>query len=453
MKNLKPQEPNLGSSKNPTVPANFRKNIFIILILFLLTASFGFGIYTGQHWGDLNSNVNQNDKEETALQETEENQQYGELKDKNEIPKYLTKDVNAQLFLEVWDIIHNKYVDPVEDIKLFYGALAGSVAALGDPYSMFLEPKITSDFTEELQGKFEGIGAEIAIKADRLTIVAPLPDTPAEQAGIKAGDKVYLIDDYDTTGITLEEAVKRIRGPQGTPVVLTVMREDNGDEPLKIEIIRDEIHFKSVRGEMKEEDIGYIKISHFNEDTTASFEEVLDELLDQGAQTIILDLRNNPGGYLKRAIDIASFWVDDDVIVIEKFGENYPDPLPIDKKRVHKSTLPAILKGVKTVVLVNLGSASGSEIVAGALQDYGLATIIGKKTFGKGSVQELEELSDGSSVKITIAKWLTPKGRCIADEGIEPDIEVEMTGEDYSNDLDPQLDKAIEIIKGEDLTE
>lgn len=420
----------------------------VVVVLILISASFAAGLYLGQNWPGKNplaENSNQAGENGQGIPKADE-PQYGEVENKEQIPQFLLKDADAGLLLEVWDLIHSKYVEPVTDIKLFYGALSGSVAALGDPYSMFMEPKVASNFTDELQGKFEGIGAEIAIKKDRLTIVAPLPDSPAEAAGLKAGDKVFMIDDYDTAGIELDEAVQRIRGPKGTKVVLTVMREENGDEPLKIEVIRDEIHFKTVRGEIKPGNIGYIKVSHFNEDTTETFEKVLDDLLDQGAQTIILDLRNNPGGYLNRAVDLASFWVDDEVIVVEKFGEHYPDILTLDKKRVHKSTRRALLKGIKTVVLVNQGSASGSEIVAGALQDYGLATIIGKKTFGKGSVQELEELSDGSSVKITIAKWLTPHGRSIDDEGIEPDLEVEMTDEDYNNDLDPQMDKAMEVI-------
>lgn len=421
----------------------FKKVSVIIVILVLLTGTFGVGYLIGQ------------DKTAKLLINTAKGSEkpgkfnYGNVTGKDlGSPEYLSKDVDFGLFWDVWNIVHNKYVDPVEDIKLFYGSLAGAVAALGDPYSLFLEPKITESFTEELQGKFEGIGAEIAIKKERLTIVAPLDDSPAQKAGLKAGDKVLMIDDYDTTGISLEEAVKRIRGPKGTAVTLAVMREENGIEPLKIAVTRDEIHFKSVKYEMKAENVGYIKVSHFNEDTTRNFQFAVENILKNNPRAIILDLRNNAGGYLEKAIDMASFWVDNNVIVIEKFGENYSNGvILIDNKRFYKSTLEPKLKGLKTIVLINKGSASASEIVAGALQDYGLATLVGETSFGKGSVQELEELKNGASVKITIAKWLTPKERMIDKEGIVPDIKVEMTNEDYNNDLDPQLDKALELLR------
>ncbi|NQU78025.1 S41 family peptidase [Candidatus Falkowbacteria bacterium] len=382
---------------------------------------------------------------------------FGELSSREDFPEFLSEDVEFGLLGEVWGLINKKYVDaPVPEVQLFYGAVAGSVASLGDPYSIFLEPVQANEFQEELAGRFEGIGAEITIKKERLIVVAPLPDSPAERSGLKAGDMILKIDDFDTTGISLDEAVKRIRGEKGTKVVLNVFRE-NGEEELKeIEIKRDEIKFMSVRWEMlaspgeaggMEGGIGYIKISRFNDDTTRLFEEAVDEILPNNPGGIILDLRNNPGGFLTKAIDVASLWVDDDLIMIEQFGNNYQDSsLPIDKKKTYKSTREARLKGIKTVVLVNGGSASGSEIVAGALQDYDFATILGTQTFGKGSVQEFETLSNGSSVKITIAKWLTPLERQIEGEGILPDVEVELTGEDYDNDLDPQMDRAMELL-------
>ena len=376
-------------------------------------------------------------------------QGYGELIGKEKISKFLSDDIDADLLDEVWGVINKKYVDgPVPEIQLFYGAVAGSVASLGDPYSIFLEPEISNDFQEELAGRFEGIGAEITIKKEILMVVSPLPDSPAEKAGLKAGDKILKIDDYDTAGISLMEAVKRIRGEKGTKVVLGVFREDDGNEIIDIEIIRDKIVFKSVSWEMKEGDIGYVKISHFNEDTSRVFDEAMADLLPKNPQGMILDLRNNAGGFLGMAIDVADWWIDGKPVVIEQFGENYKDNvLTLDKRKVYDAGLGADLGGIKTVVLVNKGSASGSEIVAGALQDYGLATLVGETTFGKGSVQELEELRGGASLKITIARWLTPKGRTIEGDGIVPDIEIERTDEDYDEDLDPQLDRALELLK------
>jgi len=415
---------------------------FALLIFFLAALIFKFGF-----WFGTESVI-----KETKSAENTEEISYGEITNKEKVPAFLTDDVDFGLLEKVWTAINKKYVDaPIPETQLFYGAVAGSVASLGDPYSVFLEPEISNEFQEELKGRFEGIGAEIAIKKEQLTIVAPLSDSPAEKAGLKAGDKVFKIDDLETIGISLSTAVDKIRGPRGTKVVLSVMRENNGAELLDIEIIRDEINFKSVKWEMKDNNIGYIKISHFNEDTSRIFKQAADDILSSAAgsrpSAIILDMRNNPGGYLDKAIDVASWWVDYDSVVIEQFGENYKDSTLLnDKKRIYNSTLEPKFNGIKTVVLVNRGSASGSEIVAGALQDYGLATLVGEKTFGKGSVQELEEFGNGASIKITVAKWLTPNGRTIDKEGIKPDVEVELTEDDYNNDVDPQMDKALEIL-------
>jgi len=410
--------------------SNFGRIISLILVLVLVVATYGLGFRMG-----LGSESGEED--------------FGTVNNKEDLPDFVTQDVDMDLLFEVWEEINKKYIDaPVSESQLFYGAVAGSVASLGDPYSVFLEPEISREFQEELAGKFEGIGAEIAIKKDRLTIVAPLPDSPALKAGIKAGDKVFTIDSKDTTGISLGEAVNTIRGEKGTKVVLGVMREDNGKEIIDIEIIRDQIKFKSVRWEMKEGDIGYIKVLHFNDDTSKVFDQAARDILRQNPKGIILDLRNNPGGYLTMAIDMASWWIDEDIVVMKQFGKNYNDAaLRIDKKEVYGPTLDAKFKGIKTIVLVNGGSASGSEIVAGALQDYKSATLVGETTFGKGSVQELVEYGNGSSLKVTVAKWLTPLGRVIDGEGIEPDVVVELTDEDFSNDLDPQLDKALELLR------
>lgn len=353
-------------------------------------------------------------------------------------PVQIDKDVNFDLFWQVWSTVKNEYVEKnISDKDLFYGALEGMVASLKDPYSVFLKPEISKEFSDELSGEFEGIGAEIGIKKDRLTVISPLPGTPAEKSGLKAGDKIYAIDGADTAGMFLYEAVNKIRGKKGTEVTLTVMR-DSSKGPKEIKITRDAIKYDSVRWEMKDNNMAYIKVLHYNTDTEEKFSQAVNEVLKKNPKGIILDLRGNPGGFLDAAVKMASVWVEDGIIVTEKYSDT-------DKKE-HDAVGKARLGDIKTVVLINGGSASGSEIVAGALKDHGKAVLIGEKTFGKGSVQSLENFEDGSSLKLTVAKWLTPNGTCINEKGVEPDIEIKMTDEDYNNDKDPQMDKAVEIL-------
>jgi len=376
----------------------------------------------------------------------------GEVTNKDEIPDYLTGDVNFRQFWQVWNYVRDNYVDSdVPETKLFYGALAGMVGSLGDPYSVFLNPEISERFDAELSGSFEGIGAEIGIKKDRLTIIAPLSDTPADRAGLRPGDKVLAIDGYDTRGISLDYAVSLIRGEKGTEVVLAVL--SNGDEEARdVSIVRDKIEIDSVKFsrknsgkvedegfKLKEDDIAYIELLYFNENTLSDWNKTVQDALAANPKGIIFDLRNNPGGFLSTAIEVAGEWVNGKDVVLESLRDG--------TRLAHRANRQARFENIPTVVLVNRGSASGSEIVAGALQDYGVATIIGETTFGKGSVQDLKKFKDGSSVKLTIAEWLTPLGRNINEEGIVPDIEIERTREDYDNDLDPQMDKALEILR------
>ncbi|MBT3690234.1 S41 family peptidase [bacterium] len=408
-----------------------KKIILGVSLLILAIIIFFIGLVVG-----LNKQLDL-EKSPSGIQDT------GRVLNTDALPEYLAKDVNFKLFWKVWDIIRSKYIDrdQITDAQLFYGSMKGVVAALGDPYSVFLDPVISEEFTEELSGKFQGIGAEIGMKQERLTIISPLPESPAEKAGLKPGDKVMAIDGNETTGISLDEAVKQIRGEKGTEVILTVARE-NADSFLDITITRDTIDIKSVVLEMKD-NIGYIKLTHFNQDTAQEFGEIVNELLTKSPKGVILDLRNNAGGYLDVAIEIAGYWVKNgDVVVKESFGD-------VEIDRNYNSTGQEQLASYKTVVIVNGGSASASEIVAGALQDFELANVVGEVTFGKGSVQELEQLSDGSSVKITIARWLTPFGRSIDKEGVAPDEIVEFTEENYENEEDPQLDRALEIINNE----
>ncbi len=412
-----------------TVKIQVKKYTKFYLIIILLLFVFFLGLFIG----------------ERSKFYSEDGFLFKKVFEKETKPKELAKEIDFDLFWQIWNLIKEKYAErPVSDLELFYGALSGMVASLNDPYSIYLKPEISKKFIQELSGSFEGIGAEIGIKEGRLTIIAPLIDSPAEKAGLKAGDKIYAIDDSDTTDMALDYAVSLIRGPKGTPVTLTILRKES-KESQKITIIRSVIKIKSVSWKMLENNISYIKLSYFNEDTEQDFRKVALEILKQNPRGIILDTRNNPGGFLEAAIKVASFWIEDGVIVIEDRGIKEVSNSLLTR-REYPSQGQALFKNFKTVVLINQGSASGSEIVAGALKDYGKATLVGTKTFGKGSVQELENLKDDSSLKITVAHWLTPKGHSIEKEGISPDIEIELTGKDFDEDKDPQLEKAIELL-------
>jgi len=351
----------------------------------------------------------------------------------------IQQDVDFDLYWNLWDTLKEKYVDGegVTDKKLFYGSLKGMTEAVGDPYTVFMNPQKNREFQESMSGTFEGIGAEVGIKDEVLTIIAPLEGMPAQKAGLKAGDKVLEVNGESTKDMSLDEAVNKIRGEEGTEVTLIILR--NGEnETREITITRGVIQVKSIKTNLREDNIYEIEISNFNDDTLNLFNEAIGEILKEDPRGIVLDLRNNPGGYLDTSVEVASEWVETGVIVKEKFGDG--------ESSDYKARGRARLAGYPTVVLVNRGSASASEIVAGALQDQEEAIIVGEKTFGKGSVQNLNRFGDGSAVKITIAKWLTPEGRSISEEGIEPDIKVDYTLEDYEADKTPQKDRAIEVL-------
>jgi len=351
--------------------------------------------------------------------------------------------VDFSLFWQVLKKIEEKYVDKekIDYQKILYGAISGMTKSLDDPYTVYMKPKKTEEFIEAVEtgGTFEGVGMEIGIKGGILTVIAPLESTPAYQAGIKAKDKILKIDDVSTEDLLLEEAVNLIRGEKGTEVVLTISRKDF-KEPQEIRIVRDTIHIPIAKWELKNNNIAYIKIYHFTGNLPDKFKEIISEALRAKAEKFILDLRNNPGGYLEAAVDIASWFIPKgEVVVIEDWGEE-------KDQKVYRSKGFKAIQDLPMVVLINGGSASGSEIVAGALKDIRDIKLIGEKSFGKGSVQTLEKFKDNSSIKITVAKWLTPSGRSISEEGLIPDIEVELTDEDFDADRDPQLDKAIEIL-------
>lgn len=348
-------------------------------------------------------------------------------------------ELDFNLYWEVWNNVKANYVDKIKisDKELFYGSLKGIAESTGDPYTVFMDPSETKEFNDDLAGTFEGIGAEIGMRDDITTVVTPLDETPAKKAGLLPGDKIYAVNGEPTIGLSVSEVVKKIRGPKDTKVKLTIIR--NNGKPFDLEITRGVIIVKSVKTEMRSDGVYVIRISNFNDDTYSLFLAAVDDILMKKPKSIILDLRNNPGGYLDTSIRIASEWIEAGPVVVEQLNDNRRQEYPAEGL--------ARLKDFKTVVLVNGGSASASEILAGALRDYKKATLIGETTFGKGSVQALRDLSDGSTLKVTIAKWLTPAGDFINEKGIEPEIKVELTVDDINKNKDPQMDKAFEILK------
>lgn len=351
--------------------------------------------------------------------------------------------IDFSLFWQILKKIEEEYVDSkkIDYQKILYGAISGMANSLGDPYTVFMEPEKTESFVESVEsgGSFGGVGMELGIKGGTLTVVAPLEGTPAERAGIQAGDKILKIDDKLTDDLLLEEAVNSIRGEKGTKVILTISRKEF-KEPKEFSLTRETIRIPIAKWELKNNNIAYIKIYHFTGNLPTKFREITSEIIKARANKIILDLRNNPGGYLEAAVDVTSWFVPQgEVVAIEDFGKE-------ETQKKYRSRGYKGIQDVEMVVLINKGSASAAEIVAGALKDTRQIKLIGEKSFGKGSIQSLEKFKDGSSLKITVAKWLTPSGISISDEGLTPDIEMELTDEDYNNDKDPQLDKAIELL-------
>ncbi len=351
-----------------------------------------------------------------------------------------TRNIDFDYYWEVWDILKNTYVDKdkISDKELFYGSLRGLVSSLDDPYSEFMNPVENEEFNNDMSGTFDGIGAELGIRDNILTVISPIDGTPAQKAGIMAGDKILEINGESTQNMNINEAVGKIKGEKGTEVVLSIFR-DGFEDIKKIPIVRDTIIIKSVKYEKLNNDLFLISIDSFNNDTKKILIEAIAKINEIKPKGVIIDLRNNPGGYLDTAVEVLGEWINGKTAVIEKFGDG--------KTTEYKAMGNNGLENYKTVILINGGSASASEIVAGALHDYNKATIIGEQSYGKGSVQMVEDLSDGSAVRITVAEWITPYGQSINKTGIKPDIEVELTYDDYLNNRDPQLDKAKEYFK------
>lgn len=355
---------------------------------------------------------------------------------------YQFSDVDLGLFWDVWKRVNENYVD-AEVLNIddrVYGAIKGMVASIGDPYTVFMTPDETQEFDQTLSGTLQGIGAELSVKDGNLVVISPLKNSPAEKAGLLPGDIVYKIEGKLTNEMTLFEAVIKIRGQKGTSVTLTVIRK-GVSSPFDVIIVRDNIHIESVSWEDEGKGIFYISINQFSDSTKTEFNKVVSDILLKEPKALILDLRFNGGGYLDIAVDILSeFLASDEEAVMIKRRDG-------ERKEVVKVSGASRLKDIPVVVLANNGSASASEIVAGAIQDHKRGIVIGEKTFGKGSVQEVEKLKDGSSLRITIAKWLTPLGRSIDGVGIEPDIKVALTPEDVKKEKDPQLDEALKYVK------
>ncbi len=343
-------------------------------------------------------------------------------------------------FWEAWDLVHEEYVDqPVDDLALMRGAIEGMLNALGDRHTSYMSPEEFMQANESLEGEYEGIGAWVDITGDYVEIISPMKGSPAAEAGLQPTDKVIGINGEDMTGVPGDLVLQRILGPAGTDVTLTIQRNN---EDFDVTITRANIVVPTVELEMLEGEIAYIALYNYGSNTTAQLRKALQEMLDQNPRGLIFDLRNNGGGFLNTAIQVVSEFIDDGVVMYEEYG---------DGETFAYDAIPGgLATEIPLVVLVNEGTASASEITAGAIQDYGRAPLVGVTTFGKGSVQTWIELKDNAGgVRITIARWLTPDGRQISGEGLTPEHIVEMTEEDYQEGLDPQLDKAIEVLEAQ----
>jgi carboxyl-terminal processing protease len=363
-----------------------------------------------------------------------------------EQPNYLTSS-DPELgtlftpFFQVWDIIHEQYIDqPVDDVKLMQSAIGGLMSGLGDEHSSYMDPSTYQQINAPMQGGYTGIGAWVDTSGEALVIIAPMPNSPAEAAGIRSGDTVVAIDGEDVTGIDPSIVLQSILGPADTVVTLTVVREGL-DEPLEISITRAVIEIPVIEYTMLENNIAYIYLSQFSINSGEEVRNALTELLAQNPVGVILDLRDNTGGYLDAAFDVISAFIEEGPIMIEESGDGVT--------QTYSAYGNAIAPDIPLVVLVNGGSASASEITAGAIQDSGRGTLVGTTTYGKGSVQNWIELEgDNGAIRVTIARWLTPNGTQINKVGLTPDVIVDYTQEQYDAGIDPQLDKAVEILLG-----
>lgn len=412
----------------PRAQESTSRNSRRLIVAGVLIGLIGFAFYAGYQKGQAGEPITESSLslEQAVFQKTSVGQD---------------ASIDFSLFWKVWNLLKEKYVtsEELDAKKLFYGAIDGMLAATGDPYTTFFDPEENKEFTEELSQTFDGIGAEMQLKEGILTVVAPLENSPAQRAGILAGDKILKINGESTENMGLSAAVDKIRGPRGTEVVLSVFHED--EEALReITVRRDKIVVKSVIVEIRD-DIAWVKITRFGEDTTDEFERAAEVLVREKPRGIVLDVRNNPGGFLDAAVDVAGYFLPSgSVVVIEEDGEK--------ERRELRTRGSNLFRNIPIVVLMNQGSASASEILAAALREQRSdVQLVGETSYGKGSVQELIPTSNNTSVKITVARWLTPQGHQINTVGISPDTEVKLTREDLEAKRDPQLDRAFELMR------
>jgi len=332
---------------------------------------------------------------------------------------YQSYDENLQAIVQTWQTINQDYVeqDKIDRSELSQAAIQAMMEALNDPYSAYLDPQMYQMEVEDTGGKFEGIGAEVSIRDGAVTIVAPYPGSPAEKAGIKAGDVIVAVGGEPVEGLSLLDVIAKVRGPSGTTVELIVMHQGEA-EPVQLTVTRGEINVPSVMFEMLDGNVAYIYITQFGDNTNSELGAVLEKVQQQNATGIVLDLRNNPGGNLQTVLDVASRFLEPGEVVLSvRYNDGRVEELKANSQN------PAT--DLPMVVLVNVGSASASEVLSGALQDHGRAVIAGQVTFGKGSVNYMVPLADGSAIYITAARWLTPSGKLIEGEGIKPDYELD----------------------------
>lgn len=359
------------------------------------------------------------------------------------------KNIDFKLFWQVWDLVSSEYVDSkaVDPQKMFYGAIQGMVAALGDPYTVFLPPTEQKSISEEINGAFEGVGIQLGYdKEKRLAVIAPVKDTPADKAGIQPGDLIVKIGGKDANGISLPEAVNLIRGPKGSTIALEIYHE--GDPKTRtVDLKRDTIVVKSVefseKASPKNKKVAVIKLTRFGERTFEEWSKSVSDTLAAGPDAVILDLRNNPGGLLDGAVYIGSEFIKSGDIVLQENAKGQRTPYKVNRE--------GKLLNLPLIVMINKGSASASEIVAGAIQDTKRGKLLGETSFGKGTVQESQDLPEKTGIHITTAKWLTPLGRWIHQKGLEPDIKVELTEDQIKEQIanpnkDYQLERALQEI-------
>jgi len=378
----------------------FKKILSIILAVVIIAGVWSMGFFEGANWG---WQIHLPSPFEKILNREKP----------TEIPPG-----DMAIFWETWKVILQKYVNrqDLETSNMIEGATKGLVESLGDPYSEFLNAKENEILSQELSGEFFGVGMEISRKNNAIVVVSPLPGTPAEKADLQPNDVILKIDDRETSDLSSQEAANLIRGPKGTTVTLTIYRP-SWNEAKEVKLIRDKIVIPSLKWQMLDNNIAYLRIYSFNQPLTFDFYQAAFQIINAKPGGLIIDLRNNPGGYLDSVINLGGWFLPKGAIVLkEDFGNS--------EVKIYRANGNGLLKDIPTVVLINEGTASASEILAGALKDERGIKLIGVKTFGKGSVQELVSLENNNSLKITIAKWLTPKGTIIQDNGLIPDVEI-----------------------------